>query len=345
MGSITDLPDKSDFAVFREDFGQRFLLTVDTEEEFNWNAPFQRSGHGLDHVARLAKFQQFCEGLGVTPVYLVDFPVATSPLAAELLRGPVAAARAEIGVQLHPWVNPPHDEDVNNYNSFAGNLPYELERSKLLHLRDTIAANFHCDPKIYRAGRYGLGDNTGAILREAGIAIDTSVRSRFDYSAQGGRNYRQHPLRPYWTGDDRSLLELPLTTVYTGPLRPIADRIYPAMWRTPRLRGALAHLRLMERIPLTPEGITADEAKRAAAAAIDANLPLLVTSFHSPSLSPGNTPYVRSEDDLDRLYDWWRSLFAYLASRGVKPTTVAEILEAANGQSPAIALATRPRAG
>lgn len=326
MGSITDLPDKTDFARFREDFGQRFLLTVDTEEEFNWNAPFQRIGHRLDHVARLAKFQQFCEGMGVTPVYLVDYPIATSPLAAELLRGPVAGGLAEIGVQLHPWVNPPHDEVINDYNSFAGNLPYELERSKLLTLRDTIAENFQCEPRIYRAGRYGVGRNTGAILREAGIAIDTSVRSRFDYSAQGGRNYRDHPLLPYWTGEDKSLLELPLTTVYTGPLQSIADRIYPAMWRTPRLRGALANLRLMERIPLTPEGITAAEATRAAAKAVNDCLPVLVTSFHSPSLSPGNTPYVCSEDDLDRLYDWWRNLFSYFASRGVKPTTVAEIL-------------------
>lgn len=328
MGSITDLPDKSDFARFREGFGQRFILTVDTEEEFNWDAPFRRSGHGLDHVGRLAKFQQFCEGSGVTPIYLVDYPIATSPLAAEILRSPVADGRAEIGVQLHPWVNPPHDEQINDYNSFAGNLPRELERHKLLTLRDTIAENFGAQPRIYRAGRYGLGPSTGEILREAGIAIDTSVRARFDYSANGGRNYCDHPLRPYWAGEDRALLELPLTTVFTGPLRAIAHRIYPAMWRTPRMRGALAHLRLMERVPLTPEGVTAGEATRAAGVAIDDGLPLLVTSFHSPSLSPGNTPYVRSEDDLDRLYDWWRSLFAYLARRGIRPTSAAEILDA-----------------
>lgn len=328
MGSITDLPDKSDYARFRDGFGQRFVLTVDTEEEFNWNAPFQRSGHGLDHVGRLAKFQQFCEGQGVVPIYLVDYPIATSPLAAEILRDPVAAGRAEIGVQLHPWVNPPHHENVNNHNSFAGNLPKEYERSKLLTLRDTIAENFGVHPRIYRAGRYGLGPNTGDILREAGIAIDTSVRARFDYSADSGQNYRNHPLQPYWAGKDRALLELPLTTVFTGPLRQMAHRAYPAMWRLPRLRGALAHLRLMERVPLTPEGVTAAEATRAAGIAINDGLPLLVTSFHSPSLSPGNTPYVHNDDDLDRLYDWWRSLFAYLTQHGVQPTTTVEILNA-----------------
>ena len=60
--------------------------------------------------------------------------------------------------------------------------------------------------------------------------------------------------------------------------------------------------------------------------ALDEGLPLLVLSFHSPSLAPGYTPYVRSEDDLDALYDWWRTVFAYLRQRGLAPATVREIV-------------------
>jgi hypothetical protein len=326
MPSITDIPDKSAFAQFRQGFGQRFILTIDTEEEFNWNAPFQRNGHRLDHVGRLAKFQQFCEGMGIIPVYLIDYPVAASSLAAEILSGPMKAGLAEAGAQLHPWVNPPHQESVNDFNSFAGNLPYTLEKEKLILLRDTIAGNFGVMPHIYRAGRYGLGPNTAGILRQAGIVIDTSVRARFDYSSSGGRNYRDHPVHPYWIDSERQLLELPLTTVFTGALRRQAAGIYPALWRLPRMRGVMARLKLMERIPLTPEGITMEEAIQAANAAVADSLPILVFSFHSPSLQPGNTPYVRDEADLDRLYDWWRGLFAHLATRGVRPTSVAEIM-------------------
>jgi hypothetical protein len=86
-----------------------------------------------------------------------------------VLKEPLARGTAEIGVQLHPWVNPPHDEDVNQFNSFAGNLPYELERAKFLKLHETIIRNFSAVPLIYRAGRYGLGPNTASILREAGL--------------------------------------------------------------------------------------------------------------------------------------------------------------------------------
>ncbi len=61
--------------------------------------------------------------------------------------------------------------------------------------------------------------------------------------------------------------------------------------------------------------------------AVDDGLPLLVLSFHSPSLVPGNTPYVRTEADLDRLYDWWRTVLRLSATRWTcEPTSVAEIM-------------------
>ena len=329
QAQITDLPGPGDFVRFKPDFGQRFIVTVDTEEEFDWSSPFARAEHSVDTIPQLAKWQQFCEGYGVVPVYLVDYPVVNDPRAAEVLGEAVAAGRAEIGVQLHPWVNPPHDEDINVHNSFAGNLPPELERAKFLHLRDAIERNFGVAPQIYRAGRYGVGPSTAQTLSQSGIAIDTSVRALFDYSSQGGPNFRRHPLVPWWIDRRSGLMELPLTTVFWGLLRQQGSALHPALWRAPRLRGLLARLGLLERIPLTPEGIAVDEALKAIDIAIDDGLPLLVFSFHSPSLRPGHTPYVRDEDDLDRFYAWWRASFDMLARRGVKPASVKQIISAA----------------
>ncbi|WP_260923177.1 polysaccharide deacetylase family protein [Novosphingobium sp. 9] len=327
QANLLDVPDPSQLAGFRQDFGQRFLVTVDTEEEFDWGAPLDRDRHSVLTIPALRDFQQFCEGFGVIPTYLVDWPIANSPYAAQAIGDAVAAGRAEVGVQLHPWVSPPFEEDVSEYNSYAGNLPLELEREKFHRLYNRIAETFGTAPRIYRAGRYGLGPDTAQILSEHGIAIDTSVRARFDYSGSGGPNYRQHPLKPYWVDADRQLLELPLTTVYWGALRQIGNVVYPHLWRAPQLRGVLARTKLLERIPLTPEGITSQEALRGVDIALGEGLPVLVFSFHSPSLAPGHTPYVRTEDDLDALYTWWRTLFAHLERRGVKPTSVAEIMD------------------
>ena len=82
---------------FTPGFGQRFLVTIDAEEEFDWAKPFERTGHGLAHVPRLAKFQQFCEGFGVAPLWLVDHPVACDPRAVETLGEAVREGRAEVG--------------------------------------------------------------------------------------------------------------------------------------------------------------------------------------------------------------------------------------------------------
>lgn len=326
MRAITDPPPRSAYARFAPAFGQRFLVTVDTEEEFDWDRPLTRDEHGIAHVPRIGKFQQFCEEEGIVPLYLVDWPIAQSREAAEILRGPLAAGKAEIGVQLHPWVNPPFDEEVTQLNSFAGNLPRDLEEAKFSRLRDAIETNFETAPLIYRAGRYGTGPHTAGMLAKGGIAIDTSARPLFDYGAGGGPDYRRHPLVPYWLDDERTLLELPLTSVFWGMLRRQGQWIYPALWRTPRLRGALARFGLLERIPLTPEGVTVDEAIRGIDMALDDGLPLLVFSFHSPSLRPGHTPYVRDAEGLDALYDWWRRVLAYLDLRQVGATTVAEIM-------------------
>lgn len=320
------LPTTSDFASFADGFAPRVLLTVDTEEEFDWGGKFSATEHGLDHVRHLARFQEFCENLGVSPVYLVDWPIAQSTMAQEILGDACARGAAEIGIQLHPWVNPPHEEVVNDFNSYAGNLPPDLEREKLLMLRNAIAANFDCTPQIYRAGRYGIGPSTAKTLKQAGIAVDTSVRARFDYSAGGGPNYAAHPARPWWVGEDWTLLELPVTTVFWGPLRQQGDWLYPRLFRYQPAVGLLSKLGLLDRIALTPEGVSIEEALRGVDIALDDRLPIIVLSFHSPSLAPGYTPYVRNEDDVDRLYEWFRQVYAYLKQRGVQPTTVAEIM-------------------
>ncbi|WP_305096430.1 polysaccharide deacetylase family protein [Croceibacterium aestuarii] len=327
MHAITDPPSPGSHARFDAQFGRRFILTVDTEEEFDWSKPLAREGHTLDHLTRLAKFQTFCEALDVVPIYLVDWPIATSKLAAEILRPSVLAGKAEVGVQLHPWVNPPYDEEVTPANSFAGNLPRELEAAKLGNLRDRIEQAFGTAPLIYRAGRYGTGPNTAQILSDEGIAIDTSVRANFDYSAGAGPDYSRHPLSPYWLDGERTLLELPLTTVYWGMLRRQGRALYPLSQRVPHLPGVLSRLGLLERISLTPEGVGIDEAIRAIDIAVDDGLPLLVFSFHSPSLQPGHTPYVRSDRDLDALYGWFREAFAYCERCGVAPTSVGGIMQ------------------
>lgn len=329
-GSMLDLPAAGSMARFAPPFGQRMLLTVDTEEEFDWNAPFQREGHGLSHVAAIPRFQAFCERLGISPVYLVDWPIATDPAAVEIIGDAVKRGTAEVGMQLHPWVNPPFEEEVSARNSYAGNLPPALEEAKLMRLRDRIEEAFGTAPLIYRAGRYGLGRDTAGMLKRAGIRVDTSVRPLFDYTAQHGPDYSHHPLHPYWIDPPRELLELPVTSAYWGPLARFGPLLHRAQRHVPTFFSGFSRFNLLERIALTPEGVSADEALRGIRVAQAQGLPLLVLSFHSPSLAAGHTPYAKTQAEVEALYAWFETVHADLTRRAILPVTVAEIISAAN---------------
>lgn len=309
--------------------GRRFLISVDTEEEFDWNKPFQRSGHTNVSVGKLKKFQSFVENYSVKPVYFVDYSIVENDDAAAFLKLVVESGTAAIGVHMHPWINPPFEEELNNHNSFVGNLPKELEEKKIVKLRDFIDQRTGKRPTIYRAGRYGVGPNSIGILSKLGFTIDSSVRSRFDYSGDSGPDFAHIGPEPFWLDQKHTLLEIPLTTVFSGLLRKQADLLSPHFNRSNLLRAILSKSKMLERIPLTPEGVSAREAKEAIDVALDDQLKLLVFSFHSPSLSPGHTPYVRTEADLDRFYDWWRDILDHLMERDVSPIGMDDLLKIA----------------
>jgi len=169
------------------------------------------------------------------------------------------------------------------------------------------------------------------LLRDAGIRIDTSVRSLFDYSVGGGPDYSHHPLAPYWVDRDHQLLELPVTTTYSGALRRIGPLLHRVQRHVPTMFSGFSRFGLLERIALTPEGVTVAEAIRGIDIAVDSGLPMLVLSFHSPTLAPGHTPYAKDEAAVDALYDWFAAIYAALDQRGVRTTTVSEIIVASRG--------------
>lgn len=310
-------------------FGRRFIVGVDTEEEFDWTQPFSRSARGVTAIAALPALHARFAAHGVSPVYLVDHPVAVDPHAAAILRTLVADGRSEIGAQLHSWVNPPHDEVSSPAASFAGNLPRALEAAKLDRLVVALERAFGTPPRIYRAGRYGLGPNTVALLAERGFRVDASMRGGFDYRAGGGADFTRVGTVAFRLPG--GLIELPPTTLYTGRLRGVGRALHRAAGAVPRGRGALARLGLLSRVPLTPEGTPLEEAVAAIGLAARRGERLLNLSFHSPSLAPGNTPYVRDGADLARFHDWWDGVFAALDRAGYTPATLDEVIRAADG--------------
>ncbi|WP_010216759.1 polysaccharide deacetylase family protein [Sphingomonas sp. PAMC 26621] len=322
-------PAPADAVVWPERFGTRFVVFVDTEEEFDWRAPLRRDGHGVSAIAALPEAHRRFAEHGVPLTLMVDYPVATDPGAIASIQQVLADGRSAVGTQLHPWVNPPFDEVVNPANSYAGNLPESLEAAKLDRLTSAISRAFGTQPLAYRAGRYGIGPNTLRLLATRGYRIDSSMRARYCYAADGGPDFGAIGNTAFRTGPDHALVEVPLTTVHTGLLRRGGEPLYRAAARIPRGRGLLSRTRLLGRIALTPEDMTLDAALEAIAVALGEGLRLLTFAFHSPSLVPGHTPYVRDAADLAAFYRWWTVVLADLARRGVAAASLDTVIAAA----------------
>ena len=310
-------------------FGRRFLVCIDTEEEFDWAEPKRRDAISVEAIRALPHAQARMRAAGVCPAYLMDYPVASHPGSVEILRGFLDAGECTIGAQLHPWVNPPFDEDIIVRNSFPGNLPRALERAKLLALTERLEEGFGERPIVYRAGRYGVGPNTEALLDELGYRLDCSVRPLFDYRAEHGPSFWRAPAHPYWTGEERRLLEVPATALFVGHLRGIGGPLFRLGDSIPHLRGVLARTGMLNRVVLTPEGMPLDETLLGLRTLIDRGTRVFSIAFHSPSVEPGHTPFVRDGADLERFYAWLDGVFNFFAREGIASATTHDVLAAA----------------
>lgn len=309
------------------------IVVVDTEEEFDWTAPFARENVATTAIPAQARAHDIYDRFGVVPTYVIDYPVATDPVAVDFLKRLRDAGRAEIGAHLHPWVTPPHEEEVTTFNSYHCNLPPALERAKIAVLTEAIERGFVERPTVFKAGRYGFGANTERVIAELGYTVDCSVVPHTSFAEDGGPSFVGSPDRPFWLDEGRALLEIPLTAGFVGAaagLGPKAGGLFthPGAARL-RVPGMLARSGLLARSRLSPEGVPADEQCRLLAAMTKRGHRLFSLTYHSPSLAPGHTPYVRDEADLAAFLASIETVLTYFRDElGGNFTTASRVQEA-----------------
>lgn len=310
--------------------GARFVLLVDTEEEFDWSKPPSRAARSVTATGALPAAHRRFRAWGVPVTYMVSHPVATDPRAAGALGEVLAEGGAGIGTHLHPWVNPPFRDAAEPTTIYPGALPRSLEAAKLDVLTDAVERATGVRPRAYRAGRYGIGPATPGLLAARGYVLDSSVRARYDYRSDGGPDFQGLSSHATWSGLDGDLIELPLTTVFTGRWRRRGPVIYPRAARLRFASGALARLGLLSQVALTPEDMSAADAMEAVRVAVGEGVRVLNFAFHSPSLVPGNTPYVRDAIDRARFWRWWEAVLALLDRLDVRAAALDEVIAAAH---------------
>ncbi|MDO9710533.1 glycosyltransferase [Paracraurococcus sp. LOR1-02] len=308
------------------------LTTVDAEEAFDWSRPFSRETVDVRAMAAQHLAHRVFERHGVVPVYLADWPIVSQAHGRAPLREMLRDGLCDVGAQLHPWVNPPFFEQVSEHASYVGNLPAALEYEKARRLTEAIGEHLGVTPRIYRTGRFGAGRRTGDILKRLGYLVDSSVSVCWPPEGADWQPGRWTvSARPHWIDRERTLLEVPASAGLVGRLGPrhgqrLAPLVFHPLAQRLAVSAALSRLGLLERIRLSPEGITIEEAKRLVRHMLAEGQRVFVLTYHSPSLVPGNTPYTRTADDVRRFLAWLDEFYAFFREEaGGRPATWQEV--------------------
>lgn len=277
----------------------QLMVVVDTEEEFDWSQPFSATNRSIESILFQDAAQDLFERVKLKPTYVLDYPIVENEKSVNVIKGYFDRDACTIGSHLQPWVNPPYSEENSNFNSYPGNLSYASEYQKLKELTEMVEKEFGHRPQIYKAGRYGFGASTAKILKSLGYTIDVSVVPHTDFKNVEGPDFSPFRNEPVWLGDDLDILEIPLTRGFAGTFSFLGPRIFPMIDGSVGSRfhvpGLLARLGLLERITLTPEGISLEELIRLTRKMMASGRRIFCLTYHSSTLMPGGSPYVSTE--------------------------------------------------
>ncbi|HET7085359.1 MAG TPA: glycosyltransferase [Rhizomicrobium sp.] len=309
----------------------KLLVTVDVEEEFEWKE-FRHDNYSVKGVEGLRQFHLDCRSVGISPVYLLTYPILRNEEYRGLLKKLVSQGEAEVGIHLHSWSVPPHWEQPNAFTSYQCNLPEHIEYRKLQILCQTFEECFGMPVSIHRAGRWGGSDRTSSLLDALGIRLDLSPSTGYCDAEAGGPDFTKLDGLPFWSGSNRRVLTVPASSVnYMRGPRWISSRTFdaarywPSWYSKARKRG--------KPVRFSPEN--ADEATLFAMAREFrlSNLPVAVYTLHNTSLYIGGNPYSESAESVAALRSRSVNFFARVMKDGfLEPTTCAQLLaEAVKG--------------
>ena len=325
---------KSNKAIeFPDAIKPQLIVVIDTEEEFDWNAPADSNSTSVGAMQYINRVQDIFDSYGITPCYVVDYPIASQEEGYGPLIDIFRSNRCEIGAHLHPWVTPPVIEKLIPENTYPGNLDKSLESEQLENLTNKISQNFEFQPTVYKAGRYGFGANTSAVLKKLEYGIDLSYCPPVNHGQDGGPDYSMAHAMPFWLDDEKKLLEIPITGSFVGMAGNASRSLYnfSQAAKKVRLPGIFSKLGIVDRLMLSPEGFSPKEHINITRFLYNKGVRTFTWSFHSPTVMPGGTPYVNSESELKKFlesfYRYFDFFFDKMQGVATTPTKLKSQLE------------------
>lgn len=278
-----------------------FVLSVDTEEEWDWSTPFPQSDFSLHNINELTNFQAFCENLGIKPTYFVDYAVADNEAASAKIKEILQGGNCELGAHLHPWCNPPYFGNTGEKESHVIMLPKQQVEQKFISLMSRLENQFNVTPRSFRTGRWGIDAKTLKIIIDKGLEVDSSIYPFYKnnyFSCHGSpllpyRPDLSNPLNKSTT--QHNFVEFPVTVGFNHKNFRLCERIYNTLAH-PRIRqlhlvGLAWRTHILRKIYLSPELSSARDMLKLCRVSLANNYPVLHMFMHSSGLIDNNNSH------------------------------------------------------
>lgn len=239
-----------------------FILTIDTEEEWDWDGPFPEKDFSVKNLERVPAFQDFCNNNGIRPSYFVDYAAAKGAAENNTFTQAIKDNTCELGAHLHPWANPPFFAKPSEENSHVVNLPIEQVESKLDTLVNVFVDELEYQPSSFRTGRWGISSDIMKLLWSRGFNVDSSV---YPYYSNEFFHCQGSPIGAYWpdsqdvlkAGAQRNIMEIQASVGFNRKAFSVCNKIHDAAESSPlkylKIVSLLWHTHLLRKIYMSPE--------------------------------------------------------------------------------------------
>jgi hypothetical protein len=316
----------------------KVAITIDTEED-QWGQ-YSARPCTVKNTYSVPLIQDIFDRYGAVPTYLVNYPVMTDGRASAMFEEIMVGGRCELGVHCHPWNTPPQEDENNTeFSSFLCNLSYSKIWSKMRFLRDCFIRRFDVKPASFRAGRWGFGPLVARAIMDLGYTVDTSISPLVDWTCYGGPDFFNAPRLPYrlkhpdapLSPGSAGILEAPPTVGFFQKHSDLSAAILRQIKKNGfltrlRLIGILDRYRVINLRWLSPETTSSRDMATLAQKRIDCGESFLNMFFHSTSLLPAMSPFVRDNQELQDFLTRIQRFLEFASAAGWKFTALKNIV-------------------
>jgi hypothetical protein len=312
-----------------------YTMTIDTEEEWDWDQGWPTQDLSLSNIELLPRFQDVCDRHGVATTYFADQAVLDCPRANAILLSLAERPDVEVGMHIHPWNTPPVSQTgpVCARDTFLHNLPVNQIKEKLSSVYDQFRSA-GLQPTSFRGGRFSSGAAVHEFLQDHGILVDASVCPYSTWPDDGAPDYRNRGLEPVRIPPRHSgqsaLWEIPLTLAFTR--RPFrfwrkCYEIIESSWLSKlHLIGICERLGIVHKVWLSFESPLGDYMEALLDRLQLLNIPTVCFTVHSSSFLPSGNSFTRTEADAERVFDRIESIFSALSRNpAFQPATITNV--------------------